>query len=324
MKKASKKSAAPEVDPFAGNQIVEIPLADIQKHPKIPNRSISKAHVESLTASIKANGLEMPLVIWNNDGANVIKGGVEKPASYLCAGFHRFEALSALPAATLKKLHPDGIPCYVIDGDLGAAVGAQVRENMMRKQFDNKEAINMIARLSEEFEKSNKEIATIIGKTAPYVSAVLKCYNELDESLWNDLCDGYLTLTDATALARAMSEAESAPDEETKAAAKEKVTTAKSKLATKKAKKVAAGTKNAPKRVGTATLIARYKALPPMSSAKKILAAETVIFYIAGDIDDLPPELMPVEKPKATAPAKKATAKKASAKKATKKKAAKK
>lgn len=329
MKRKNSKSAKTSVEeilPFVGKEIVFLDRKHIDTHDEIPNRAIVKAHVDALIKSIKDNGLETPLLVWNCDEQNVDDGEVIRPASFICAGFHRNEAIQKLPEAVYKKVFPQGVPCRVVGGPLKNALEAQLRENLFRQAMSNTETISAIVKLMENHGATSRSIAASVGKSEGYVSQVKSIYESLDQNEWQLLCEGHLAHTEASAIASAVKALKAASTEDEKEAASKNLKSTRAAASKKAASRKATGKKqgDAPKRIGTSTLIKCYYALHQMSAVKKLAFADTVIGYIDGKIEtaDLPPELMPAPKPKATAPAKKAAKK--SAKKAAKKAASKK
>lgn len=288
------KVKAQAVPLTAGTQL--IPLANIRKSDDIPNRPLDKELVAALTDDIAKNGLLNNLVVWNGGGkkgigtVSALPSGRQIPTSFLVAGEHRRAALRNLEKNRNEEFlakFPGGlIPCSVLTGSMEEVLCAQLRENVMRKEPSFGDLLPFIKRLLSDFKLKQSEVARRIGKDDAFVSSVLAVERELgSEAVEEAVGDGvkFSTLQRATAAAVKTAKKTGVPVN-----GKAVVQGIKSK----KAALASAGRERAPRRIGAATLLERFDALPRRSVTDQNIMLKEIIRYVGKLTDDLPPELI--------------------------------
>ncbi len=291
--KNDESSAAVAEQPEGARSTV--PLNLLVSHDDVPNRPLKPDHVAELKESIRKNGLDVPLIVWDGGepGTEMEVPGIKgtHPASFLVAGGHRRKALQELSkedAGWFKKNFPNGIPVVFRSGDIKEVLAAQLRENVNRDNPDAAEILPQVKRLQTEFKMKPSEIAKAIGKSKSWISGVMDIENQLGKSALKAVAKGKAGLSDAIDAARKVKKDKTAGK---KVSVKKVVSKIKAKTAAKKA----SGKKRSTKRAGAATLHKAYTTLPAMSDKKKVKILEGALAYLAGEEDDLPEELQSEE-----------------------------
>lgn len=299
-----------EVSPLEGDTLTFIPLAQIVDHPDklIQNRPIDKAHVDELLESIKRNGLDTPLSVWNGaeaeeTGEVVSIGSKNVPASYLVAGFHRRAALRKFlktePEAYAAKF-PNGVPVRVFSGTAADMIALQLRENIARKNMDDPEILTQLIELVDTHKMKQKVVAKKIGKSEAWVSSILAIRDELGEDGVEAVKGKKVAVRDAIQAAAKVRKAKKSGDDDVDAGEE------LSKAVSKKSKAAAAGNSRAEKRVSAKVLFARVNALPRMAIGAKCDVVLGALAYLAGVEEELPEELSVEPEGDEEKPAKKA------------------
>lgn len=162
-------------------QVVQIPVDQLQSNPLQPRGSISPESLVDLVDSIREHGVLEPLVV------------AKTPAGYqIIAGERRWRAaktvgLSAVPVV-IKETTPKGM------------LEMALVENVQRLDLNSLERAKAFQRLAEEFGLSTTEIAQRIGKSMAYVSNSLRLLT-LPDALKDGLLSGLITEGHARALA---------------------------------------------------------------------------------------------------------------------------
>lgn len=280
--------------------LVRIPLPRIVKHPDVPYRPLDKDWAAKLSASIEADGLDQPLLIWNGGsekGKKMKLGEGEDAktlaASFLIAGLHRLAALKDLQKrnkARFDELFSDGIPCFVHAGELTDVLVRLLRENVARREMNPDEVYPILDHLMAKESKGGagmraKDVAEKLGKSQAWISQILAVREQLGEEGMQALRKKEVTLTDAREAAVSVKKAKAA-GKEVDAAAELK------KIKDKKAKVTNAGRERAPRKIALKTLFERYKLLPRMKASEQVAYLESIIGYSIGDENvELPEEL---------------------------------
>ncbi len=286
MKVKQTAAAAVEEAPQAATFL---PLELIIEHPKIGSREIDKEHAGELKESIRRNGLDTPLSIWN--GGDVTPemqvGNKTYPSSFLAAGFHRRAALRSLKKEdpnAFDKLFPNGVPVRIFDGSMAEIIALQLRENLDRKNPTAEEIMPQIMRLRDEFKMKNKEIARRVGRSDAYISELFSIETELGSEGVEEVVKGGTSVKNAL---RAAKEVKA----QRKSGGKPDVKSAVDKAKAKTAALRASGGEREPKRKSFKSLYAVYKSLPVMEPADKLKIAERMMAYLAEERDTYPKEL---------------------------------
>jgi len=163
------------------NQIVHIPVDELQSNPLQPRGVITPESLVDLVDSIKEHGVLEPLVV------------AKTPAGYqIIAGERRWRAAKI---ARLKT-----VPAVVKETSPRGMLEMALVENVQRIDLNPLERAKAFSRLQEEFGLSTSEIATRIGKSQSYVSNSLRLLT-LPDALKDGLLTGLITEGHARALA---------------------------------------------------------------------------------------------------------------------------
>ncbi|MEK9147057.1 MAG: ParB/RepB/Spo0J family partition protein [Patescibacteria group bacterium] len=163
------------------NQIFEIDVDMLQPNPLQPRGLITPDSLIELVDSIRENGILEPLVV------------AKTPAGYqIIAGERRWRA--AKIAGLIK------VPVIIKETSPQGMLEMAIIENVQRVDLNPLERAQAFKRLIDEFGLSTGEIATKIGKSAPYVSNTFRLLS-LPDALKDALASGATTEGHARALA---------------------------------------------------------------------------------------------------------------------------
>lgn len=265
--------------------ILYVPLNHLCLHPEVKNRAINTDHVKALADSIKANGLDTPLLVWSGNekpGAMMkIKSAKDPvPGCFVVAGFHRRGAIRQIfkeDEETFKKRFPSGVPVKYITGTLGDALAAQLRENLNRLEPEVGEVVPFVVRLHEELKMKGKEIARKVGKSEAWVSQMLNINKNLGKEGVDAVAKEGASIRNAVKGSKDVQKGKSTKED---AVSKIKDKTAKKKAGGKAAQEL--------KRASAKTIHARYTALPTMKTGERLNVLEEALAYLAGQSDELP------------------------------------
>lgn len=261
-----------------------LPLELVVEYPEIGKRELDKEWAAELKESIRANGLDTPLLVWDGgEEAPMMKVGTkEVPSNFLVAGFHRREALRSLrkeDSSRFENLFPQGIPVRRFSGSLGDMIALQLRENLDRQNPEAEEVLPQVLRLRDEFKLKQKQIARKIGRSEAYVSQLLAVEEELGKEGVEEVVKGGVSAKHAMRAAKDVRKGKSSKEQAIKSAKE------------KSAKQKAAGRDREEKRVSFGKLWGRFKALPAMEDDDAFAILQKMCRYVAGEIDTLPKEL---------------------------------
>ena len=133
-----------------------IDRSQIVPDPNQPRKQFDEEELTELTASIEARGIKQPLTVrWNAEISRymVIDGG------------RRFEAATRLQLAEL--------PCWVQQSEGKELLIDQIVHNWQRSSLRPYETADALVRLRDEFGMSQKEMATVTGKSKSEISKLL-------------------------------------------------------------------------------------------------------------------------------------------------------
>lgn len=256
---------------------------------EIGNRPLDKEHVAALAASIKTDGLQSPLTVWNGgeEGGTTeieLEDGTKTtaPTALVVAGFHRLAAIRRLhknDQESFKAVFPNGIPCMVRSGELKDALLDQLRENAMRKELEGSDALVVMVRLRDEFKMRNNQIAARVGVSEGWVSQVFSLEKNLGKKAVEAVKGKQLKLTDAVKLSNEVNKAKKSGKNLSEAEIDEKVEKAKSKRKELTDK----GRDRAEKRVSAKALYKAYTKLPKTATGAKVIILESALAYLAGE-----------------------------------------
>ena len=156
----TKKAAAGTTDASTTSQsdgdLRQLPLEFLQRGKYQPRIDFDEAALQELADSIKAQGVMQPIVV-RSIGADRYE---------IVAGERRWRA-SQLAAL-------DTIPAIVRDISDETAIAMALIENIQRENLNPLEEACALKRLQTEFDLSQQEVATAVGKSRPVIANLLR------------------------------------------------------------------------------------------------------------------------------------------------------
>ena len=156
----TKKAAAGTTDASTTSQsdgdLRQLPLEFLQRGKYQPRIDFDEAALQELADSIKAQGVMQPIVV-RSIGADRYE---------IVAGERRWRA-SQLAAL-------DTIPAIVRDISDETAIAMALIENIQRENLNPLEEARALKRLQTEFDLSQQEVATAVGKSRPVMANLLR------------------------------------------------------------------------------------------------------------------------------------------------------
>src|ERR687887_804104 len=126
-----------------------VPIEYLRPNPRNPRRNYPDAELDELAASIKERGVIQPVVVRSVRGA--------KDAYEIIAGERRWRA------AQRAGLHD--VPIISVEATDDEALQLAIIENVQRTDLNPLEEARGYQALSEEFGRSQEDIAKIVGKS---------------------------------------------------------------------------------------------------------------------------------------------------------------
>jgi ParB family transcriptional regulator, chromosome partitioning protein len=139
---------------YAPNQLHRVPLAELQPDPTQPRKYMDPQALEELTASVRQNGIIVPIVCRQDAKTGLI---------YVVAGERR------CAAARLAGL--THVPAVFIEGDNYAEIA--LVENLLRQDLNPIEEAEALKMLMDDHAYQQDELARIIGKSPATISLSL-------------------------------------------------------------------------------------------------------------------------------------------------------
>jgi ParB family chromosome partitioning protein len=164
----------------AGDEIREIPLAEISTNPDQPRREFDAQKIQELADSIRAVGLVQPILVKAAEEGYII-----------IAGERRYRAC--------KLLDHHSIKCIVIQCDEREMTEMSIVENVQRADLLPGEEGAAYARLIELYGLTQEQVAQRVGKARPTITNLLRI-THLPVSVITLLHAGDLTLGHAKSL----------------------------------------------------------------------------------------------------------------------------
>lgn len=150
-------SAAGPADKHAPNQVREIPIASIKPNRHQPRTHFDQASLEELAHSIKTHGLAQPLVVTETAVPNEYE---------LVAGERRLRA-SKIAGLT-------SVPCSIKKFSNRQRFEVALVENIQRQDLNALEEAVALDGLMREYDLTQEDVATAIGKSRSTVANVLR------------------------------------------------------------------------------------------------------------------------------------------------------
>ena len=164
-----------------GQGVLAIPVAELSGDPNQPRKRFGDDELDSLAASIKAQGVIQPLIVTpKQDGVHIIIAGERRWRAAQRAGLHDLPAI-------IREVSEDG--------------GAEIAliENIQRVDLNPMEEADAYARLRDLFGRKPQEIAEAVGKSRSHVANMLRLVG-LPSSVRALVVEGKLSMGHARAL----------------------------------------------------------------------------------------------------------------------------
>ncbi len=155
-KKAPAGTAKASTIPLGDGDLRQLPLEFLQRGKYQPRIDFDEAALQELADSIKAQGVMQPIVV-RSLGADRYE---------IVAGERRWRA-SQLAAL-------DTIPAIVRDISDETAIAMALIENIQRENLNPLEEARALKRLQTEFDLSQQEVATAVGKSRPVIANLMR------------------------------------------------------------------------------------------------------------------------------------------------------
>ena len=134
----------------------QIPLEQLQRGQYQPRRDFDETALNELSDSIKAQGVMQPIVV------RLVAGNRYE----IVAGERRWRAS--------QRASLDVIPAIVRQISDETAIAMALIENIQREDLNSIEEARALKRLQTEFDLSQQEIATAVGKSRPVIANLLR------------------------------------------------------------------------------------------------------------------------------------------------------
>ena len=155
-KKAPAGKAEASTISLGDGDLRQLPLEFLQRGKYQPRIDFDEAALQELADSIKAQGVMQPIVV-----RSIGAGRYE-----IVAGERRWRA-SQLAAL-------DTIPAIVRDISDETAIAMALIENIQRENLNPLEEARALKRLQTEFDLSQQEVATAVGKSRPVIANLMR------------------------------------------------------------------------------------------------------------------------------------------------------
>ena len=154
--KAAASTASLNANPAGQGDLRQIPLEQLQRGRYQPRRDFDESALNELADSIKAQGVMQPIVV-----RLVASNRYE-----IVAGERRWRAS--------QRASLDVIPAIVRQISDETAIAMALIENIQREDLNSIEEARALKRLQTEFDLSQQEIATAVGKSRPVIANLLR------------------------------------------------------------------------------------------------------------------------------------------------------
>jgi ParB family chromosome partitioning protein len=169
----------PQTNP-AGAAPVEIPISRIKGNPYQPRQRVEQRALEELAASIAQHGVLQPVLVTEIlDGYQLVAGERRVRAAQLAG-------LDHVPAVVRQMAARDQLAIALV-------------ENIQRADLNAIEEAHAFRQLADEFELTQDEIASRVGKARSTIANTLRLL-DLEPSVQDALAEGGLTEGHARAL----------------------------------------------------------------------------------------------------------------------------
>ena len=163
-----------------------VPIARLIPNPLQPRRHFADEALRDLTASIREQGILQPLIV---------RPTRSEPGNFeIVAGERRWRA------AQRAQVHE--APVIIRDFNDAEALAVALIENIQRDELSPLEEAEAYARLSQDFGKTQEQVAEVVGKSRSHIANMTRLL-ELPEDVRAMLAEGALSAGHARAILRA-------------------------------------------------------------------------------------------------------------------------
>lgn len=143
-------------DPLATDKarLADLPIDQVEPDPDQPRKDVGD--IEDLKASIREHGILQPCIV----------SVIEEDRYRLIAGERRYTAAKAIGLKT--------VPCIVRTVEEHKRLEIQLVENIHRKELSPVEEATTYKRLIEEFQLSQRQLATRLGRSPATINQTLR------------------------------------------------------------------------------------------------------------------------------------------------------
>ena len=161
----------------------KVPIEFLKPNPRNPRRTFSEAELGELAESIKQHGVIQPIVV------RPVKGAQDRYE--IIAGERRWRA------SQIAGLHE--VPIVPVDVGDSDALEIMIIENVQREDLNAMEEAQGYHALTNEFKRSQDEIAKIVGKSRSHVANMMRL-TKLPEEVQAYIVSGQLSAGQARPL----------------------------------------------------------------------------------------------------------------------------
>ena len=144
------------------NHVIEIDINNIEPGKGQPRKNFDKDKIEALAASIKEHGIIQPLVVTK-----------ENDVYYIIAGERRWRAARVAGFKTVPVIERSASPKEVME--------LALIENIQREDLNPIEEAEAYEKLINEYDMTQEQVASVVGKSRPAVANTLRLLNFKDE-----------------------------------------------------------------------------------------------------------------------------------------------
>jgi ParB family transcriptional regulator, chromosome partitioning protein len=176
---------------------LDVDIDQLEPNRYQPRAQMDDARLEELARSIKANGVIQPIIVRKVDGSPAARDRYQ-----IIAGERRWRAAQRAQLTRVPIVVKD-----VSDGDRKRQLEMALIENIQREDLNPLEAAGAYQKLVDEFQLTQDEIASQVGKDRATVANYLRLL-KLPDEVRSNVASGALTMGHARAIVALASEAD--------------------------------------------------------------------------------------------------------------------
>lgn len=161
-------------------QIMDIPIVDIEPNPWQPRKVFNEASIRELSESINLHGVIQPIIVQENGTKYTIIAGERRWRAA------RMAELTEIPAIVRTFSHQESLEVALI-------------ENIQRQDLNTMELAEAYDYLGQEFDLTQEEIASKVGKSRSSVANIMRLLN-LSSYVQEKVSDGAISYGHARAI----------------------------------------------------------------------------------------------------------------------------